>query len=69
MQNYKVKLSTLLDDGNKLEFEAHLEAESHQQASTIAEEQFLAAIHAVSQKNEISIDKVKLETSSMTDHH
>lgn len=69
MQNYKVKLATLLEDGNKLEFEAHLEADSYQQASAFAEEQFKAAILSVSQQDSISIDKVKLETSTMGHHH
>lgn len=57
----KVKLAHYLDDGNKIEFEAHVEATDYQSAVAAAETLFTQALKALAGGAEPSMRKVKIE--------
>ena len=57
----KVKLAHYFDDGNKIEFEAHVEAEDYTAAVSAAESMFTSAIADLQKNGAPSMRKVKIE--------
>jgi ethanolamine utilization microcompartment shell protein EutL len=57
----KVKLAHYLDDGNKIEFEAYVEATDYQAAVASAEALFKDALKTLAGGAEPSMRKVKIE--------
>lgn len=61
---FKVKVGHVFNDGNKLEYEAHLEAETYDAAYKAATAKFQQAVKEVANQNPISIEKAKVEVGS-----
>ena len=62
-KNTKVKIAIMLEDGDKLEYEAHLEETNLQAAKSQAEQKLKSAISTLSGRGDaISADRVKIET-------
>lgn len=59
--NFKVKLAHLLDNGDKVEMEAWVEAASHDEAYNAARARFGRAVAQLASATEIEIDKSKIE--------
>ncbi len=64
---YKVKVESLLDNGDKLGFEAHVEAQDYQSAVQQAKEKFTQAVKSLSQKGTIEAGKIKVEYETHLD--
>jgi NAD(P)H-nitrite reductase large subunit len=59
----KVKIAVMLDDGDKLEYEAHVSDTNLEAAKAEAEKRMRAAVTALSGKGEsLKADRVKIET-------
>lgn len=59
----KVKVAVMMENGDKLEYEAHLEVSDLEAAKSEAERRMLAAVGMLSGKSGgIKADKVKIET-------
>lgn len=60
-QTFKTKLAHMLDNGDKIEFESFVEADSHDAAFETAQSRFSDVVRALSQRGSIEIDKSKIE--------
>lgn len=60
-QSYKTKLAHLLDNGDKLELEAWVDAGSHNEAFELATARFKAVVGELATAASIEIDKTKVE--------
>jgi hypothetical protein len=60
-QNFKTKLTHMLDNGDKLEFEAFVEASSHDNALTLATNRMRSVIAELASVGSFDIDKTKIE--------
>ena len=59
----KVKIAVMLDDGDKLEYEAHVSETNLEAAKAEAEKRMKAAVAALSSKGDgLKADRVKIET-------
>lgn len=59
----KVKVTVMMENGDKLEYEAHVDVSDLEAAKSEAERRMLAAVGALStQSGGIKADKVKIET-------
>lgn len=59
--NFKVKLAHLLDNGDKVEMEAWVEAASHDAAYNTARARFGKAVAQLASAPDIEIDKSRIE--------
>ncbi len=60
-QTYKAKVAHMLDNGDKLEFEAFVDAENHDTAVTQAKVRLREVIGQLAKASDIEIDKTKVE--------
>ena len=60
-QSYKAKVAHMLDNGDKLEFEAFVEAASHDDAFLKAQARLKDVVKELAGKASIEIDKSKVE--------
>jgi hypothetical protein len=60
-QSYKAKVAHMLDNGDKLEFEAFVEAASHDDAFQKAQVRLKDVVKELAGKASIEIDKSKVE--------
>jgi hypothetical protein len=60
-QNFKTKLTHMLDNGDKLEFESHIEASSHDDALALATTRMRSVIGELASVGSFDIDKTKIE--------
>jgi hypothetical protein len=60
-QSYKAKVAHMLDNGDKLEFEAHVDASSHDEAFRKAQGRLQEVVKDLAGKSVIEIDKSKVE--------
>lgn len=58
---FKTKIAHMLDNGDKLELEAFVEAESHDAAVAAARTRLKAVVTELAGAAEIEIDKTKVE--------
>jgi hypothetical protein len=58
---YKTKLAHMLDNGDKLELEAFVEASSHDDAYAQASARLRTVVSQLAQAAHIDIDKTKIE--------
>lgn len=63
-KTYKTKIAHMLDNGDKLELEAFVEAEGHDDAFEQAQARFSAIIQNLSQAGSIDIDRSKVESGT-----
>ncbi|MBL1379499.1 hypothetical protein [Zobellella iuensis] len=61
MQSFKTKVAHLLDNGDKLELEAFVEADSHDHAFTLAQARLKEVVSQLAAAPAIDIDKSKIE--------
>lgn len=59
--SFKTKIAHVFENGDKIEMEAHLDAEDHQQAFEQARQRFSAAVSELATVESITIDKSKIE--------
>lgn len=60
-QTYKAKVAHMLDNGDKLEFEAFVDAESHDTAVAQAKARLRDVVGQLAKAADIEIDKTKIE--------
>lgn len=60
-QSYKTKLAHMLDNGDKLELEAWVDAATHNEAVELATARFKAVVSELAAAGTIEIDKTKVE--------
>ena len=60
-QTYKTKIAHMLDNGDKLELEAFVEASGHDDAFAQAKQRFQSVVTELAGAGEIEIDKTKVE--------
>lgn len=60
-QTYKVKLTHMLDNGDKFEFESFGSAQGHDDAVNLTTNRLRAAITELASATAIEIDKTKVE--------
>jgi len=60
-QSYKTKLAHILENGDKLELEAWVDATSHNEAVALATTRFKLIVSELAAANAIEIDKTKVE--------
>jgi hypothetical protein len=60
-QTFKAKIAHMLENGDKMEMEAWVEAESHDEAYVLAQTRFKEAVTELASTSEIEIDKSKIE--------
>lgn len=60
-QSYKTKLAHMLDNGDKLELEAWVDATSHDDAVALATARFKTVVGELATASTIDIDKTKVE--------
>ncbi|EHS50701.1 hypothetical protein PDO_0230 [Rhizobium sp. PDO1-076] len=60
-QMFKTKIAHMLDNGDKLELEAFVEATGHDDAFAQAQQRLQAVVAELAGKGEIDIDKSKVE--------
>lgn len=60
-QMFKTKIAHMLENGDKLELEAFVEATSHDDAFSQAKQRLHAVVAELAGKPEIDIDKTKVE--------
>ncbi|WP_162742633.1 hypothetical protein [Rhizobium sp. CECT 9324] len=58
---FKTKIAHMLDNGDKLELEAFVEATSHDDAFAQAQQRLQSVVAELAGKGEIDIDKSKIE--------
>lgn len=63
-QMFKTKIAHMLDNGDKLELEAFVEAASHDDAFAQAKQRLQSVVAELAGKGEIDIDKTKVETGA-----
>ncbi|EKP0299059.1 hypothetical protein JFQ87_001572 [Aeromonas veronii] len=61
MQHFKAKIAHVLDNGDKIEMEAWVEAASHDEAFALAQARFKQVVGELAAMDEIEIDKSKIE--------
>ncbi len=61
MQTFKAKIAHILENGDKIEMESWVEAESHDAAFKSAQVRFKEAVTTLAETTEIEIDKSKIE--------
>ncbi len=60
-QMFKTKIAHMLDNGDKLELEAFVEATGHDDAFSQAQQRLQSVVAELAGKGEIDIDKSKVE--------
>lgn len=67
-QMFKTKIAHMLDNGDKLELEAYVEATSHDDAFGQAKDRLKSVVSELSGMAEIDIDKSKVELGADKHH-
>jgi len=60
-QMFKTKIAHMLDNGDKLELEAYVEATSHDDAFGLAKDRLKSVVSELASVTDIEIDKSKVE--------
>jgi len=59
--SYKAEIAHMLDNGDKLELEAHLEADGHDEAFAMAQNRFDNVLRQLAAAGSPEIDRTKIE--------